>query len=249
MLELNKIYNADCLELMKEIDDNSIDLICCDLPYNLNDRRTTWNEWDFEIDITKLFEEYKRIRKDNCPILLFATDLFSAKLIMANYQEYKYKWIWQKESGTGFLNAKRMPLRNFEEILVFYKEQPTYNPQMRVGKAYTCTKGSLSNNYANTDKIVTTKNDGDRYPLTIIDFNRDSDGIHPTQKPLALLDYLIRTYTNKGDIVLDNCSGSGSTAMACIYSDRKFIGIEKNEEYYKASLERIKQAKMKRKLF
>ena len=234
-----KLFKGDCLELMKEIPSKSIDCIICDLPYNLKSRRTTWNGWDCEINITQLFSEYKRIRKDNCPIILFASDLFSAKLIMENPSEYKYKWIWKKEAGTGFLNAKRMPLRNFEEILVFYDKQPTYNPQMREGKPYTCTKGSLSNNYCKTDKIVITENTGERYPLSILDFQRDKNKIHPTQKPIALLEYLIKTYTNEEDTVLDNCMGSGTTGVACLNTGRNFIGIELDEKYYKIAEERI----------
>ena len=234
------IYLGDCIELMKQIPDKSIDCIICDLPYNTKARRTTWNDWDCEINITELFKEYKRIRKDNAPIILFASDLFSARLISENWQEYKYKWIWKKESGTGFLNAKRMPLRDFEEILVFYKEQPVYNPQMREGKAYTCKKGSLSSNYCKTDKIVVTENSGERYPLSILEFKRDK-GLHPTQKPLALLEYLVKTYTNEGDTVLDNCMGSGTTGLACKNLNRNFIGIEIKKEYFEIAKNRLEE--------
>lgn len=234
-----KLYQGDCLEVMKQIPDKSVDMILCDLPYNLNVRKTTWNNWDVEIDTKELFLEYKRIRKDNSAILLFCTDLFSAKLIMDNFSEYKYKWIWQKEMGTGFLNAKRMPLRNFEEILVFYNKQPTYNPQMSLGKPYCCKKGSLSKNYCSTDKIVITDNVGERYPLSILNFKREKEKLHPTQKPVALCEYLIKTYTNEGDTVLDNCMGSGTTGVACKRLNRNFIGIELDEKYFKIAKNRI----------
>ena len=231
---------GDCLELMKDIPDKSVDMILCDLPYSLKKRKTTWNDWDCEIDLNRLWEQYNRIIKNNGTILLFGTDLFSAGLILSNYKNYKYKWIWQKESGTGFLNAKRMPLRNFEEILVFYKNQPTYNPQMTIGQAYTTTKGSKSSNYCSTDKIVTTINNGERYPLTIINFKRDK-GLHPTQKPVELLEYLIKTYTNEGDTVLDNCMGSGSTGVACINTNRNFIGFELDNNYFNMAKKRIEK--------
>ena len=237
-----QLYNGDCLELMKNIPDGSVDLVLCDLPYSSKKRKTTWNDWDCEIDLSLLWEEYNRIIKDNGAIVLFATDLFSAELITSNYKNYKYKWIWQKECGTGFLNAKRMPLRDFEEILVFYKNQPIYNPQMREGKPYVCTKGSKSKNYCKTDKIVTTENNGERYPLTIISFKRDKSKLHPTQKPVALLEYLIKTYTNENDVVLDNCMGSGSTGVACINTNRNFIGIELDKGYFDIAEKRINEA-------
>lgn len=235
MIDLRR---GDCLKLMKDIPDGSIDMILCDLPYSSKKRKTTWNDWDCEIDLEELWEQYNRIIKDNGAVVLFGSDLFSAELIMSNYKNYKYKWIWQKEMGTGFLNAKRMPLRNFEEILVFYKQQPTYNPQMREGTAYITTKGSKSENYCSTDKIVTTVNEGERYPLTILSFKRDK-GLHPTQKPVALLEYLIKTYTNEGETVLDNCIGSGSTGVACLNTNRNFIGIELDEKYYEIAKNRI----------
>lgn len=241
MVKKVELMHGNCLELMKNIPDNSIDLVLCDLPYSSSKRKVTWNDWDCEINLNTLWKEYNRVLKINGVVLLFASDLFSAELVMSNYKSYKYKWIWQKEAGTGFLNAKRMPLRDFEEILVFYKKQPTYNPQMRLGKPYKITKGSKSSNYCKTDKIVTTVNDGSRYPLTVLKFNRDKEKLHPAQKPVSLLEYLIKTYTNEGDIVLDNCMGSGSTGVACINTNRKFIGIEIDEKYFKIAKERIKE--------
>ena len=163
-------------------------------------------------------------------------------MISANAESYKYKWIWQKEAGTGFLNAKRMPLRDFEEVLVFYKKQCTYNPQMREGKPYTIIKGSKSSNYCGSDKIVTTTNKGERYPLTILQFSRERTKYHPTQKPTALLEYLIKTYTNEGETVLDNCMGSGSCGVACVNTNRRFIGIEIDEGYFNIAKNRIEEA-------
>ena len=199
-----KLLKGDCLEIMKDIDSESIDMILSDLPYSSRKRKTTWNEWDCEIDLDLLWKEYNRVIKENGAIVLFAQDLFTAKLIMSNVKNYKYKWIWEKESGTGFLNAKRMPLKNTEDILVFYKKQCTYNPQMRAGKPYTTKKGTLSTNYCKTDKIVTTENNGERYPVQTLKFNREK-GLHSTQKPVPLLEYLIKTYTNENEIVLDSC--------------------------------------------
>lgn len=235
------LIKGNCLELMKDISDGSIDMILCDLPYSSVKRKTTWNIWDKQINLEKLWSEYNRIIKENGVIALFSQDLFSVDLIETNIKKYKYKWIWQKESGTGFLNVKRMPLRNFEEILIFYSKQCTYNPQMTKGKAYTTTKGSKSSNYCSTDKIITTKNEGLRYPTQILKFNRER-GLHPTQKPVSLLEYLIKTYTNEGETVLDNCMGCGSTGVACKNTGRNFIGIELNEEYFNIAKERIERS-------
>lgn len=234
------ILKGDCLKLIKDIRDKSVDMILSDLPYSTNKRKTTWNKWDSEINLEELWKEYNRIIKDNGAIVLFGQDLFSAKLILSNEKNYKYKWIWQKEMGTGFLNVKRMPLRNHEEILVFYKKQCTYNPQMRKGTPYIIKKGSKSKNYCNSDKIVTTINKGERFPLTILRFDRET-GLHPTQKPVALLEYLIKTYTNENEIVLDSFMGSGSTGVACIRTKRKFIGIEIDENYFNIAKKRIEK--------
>lgn len=230
-----KLYQGDCLKVMQDISNKSIDMILCDLPYGM-----TQNKWDSVIPLDELWREYNRVIKDNGAIILFSQGLFSAHLIMSNPKNYKYEWIWQKEQGTGFLNANRTPLKNHENILVFYKKQPIYNPQMREGKPYITTKGSRSSNYASTDKIVTTENKGKRYPLTVLSFKRDKDKFHPTQKPIALLEYLIKTYTNEGMTILDNCMGSGSTGVACKHTNRKFIGIEIDEEYFNIAKNRIK---------
>lgn len=229
------IKQGDCLELMKEIPDNSVDLILCDLPYG-----TTQNKWDTVLDLEKLWEGYNRIAKDNTPIVLFSQMPFTATLVNSNLPNFKYEWIWQKQQGTGYLNAKKMPLKAHENILVFYKKLPLYNPQMRTGfKPYTCKRGKGSNNYHEHASVVSISN-GERYPIDILDFNYDKQKLHPTQKPVALLEYLIKTYTNKGAIVLDNCMGSGSTCVACINTNRNYIGFELNETYFNIAKERIK---------
>ena len=230
-----ELLNGDCLELMKNIPDKSIDMILCDLPYG-----TTHNKWDTIISFDKLWAQYKRIIKDNGAILLFSQMPFGASLIMSNPKMFRYEWIWEKNQAAGFLNAKKMPLRKHENILVFYKHLPTYNPQGLIkldepiqgeGRANRCGK-----NYGVADKsfITTHKN----YPTDIITFSKDA-GYHPTQKPVALLEYLIKTYTNEGDVVLDNCMGSGSTGVACKNTNREFIGMELDEKYFKVACERL----------
>ena len=229
------LLQGDCLELMKQVPDKSIDLILCDLPYG-----TTQNKWDTIIPFDKLWAQYNRIIKDNSAILLFSQMPFGANLIMSNPKMFRYEWIWEKDNSTGFLNAKKMPLKKHENILVFYKHLPTYNPQMREGfKSYSQTQGRHSSNYGAYEEGYITSSDGTRYPIDIIEFNRDKSGLHPTQKPVALLEYLVKTYTNEGDTVLDNCMGSGSTGVACVNTNREFIGMELDEKYYKIACERL----------
>ena len=227
------LFHGDCLEIMKDIEDESIDMILCDLPYG-----TTQNKWDSIIPLDTLWIQYKRIIKPNGAICLFAQCPFDKVLGASNLPMLKYEWIWEKEAGTGFLNAKKMPLKNTENILVFYKKLPIYNPQMREGKPYKITQGGDSFNYGGYHRVV-TENNGERYPVNLIKFNRDKNTAHPTQKPVALLEYLIKTYTNEGDIVLDNCMGSGSTGVACINTNRRFIGIELDEKYFNVAKERM----------
>ena len=227
-LVLNKIYNEDCLEGMKKIDNKSIDMILCDLPYG-----TTGYKWDTIIPVGELWEQYERIIKDNGAIVLTAQTPFDKVLGYSNLKLLRYEWIWKKESGTGFFNAKKMPLKIHENILVFYKKLPTYNPQMREGKPYTIRQGCASTNYRNyTAKEIITVNDGKRYPLSVLEYQRDKEKIHPTQKPVALFEYLIKTYTNEGETVLDNCMGSGTTAIACLNTNRNFIGFELDKGYF-----------------
>lgn len=234
------LLQGDCLELMKQVPDKSIDLILCDLPYG-----TTANKWDTVIPFDKLWAQYKRIIKDNGAILLFSQMPFGANLIMSNPKMFRYEWVWLKpNSNAGFLNAKKMPMRRHENILVFYKHLPTYNPQMVSGKPYTDerTRRNGSINYGNTnDKIFTTVNEGTRYPSDYVEIKTVPNGknVHPTQKPVELLEYLIKTYTNEGDVVLDNCMGSGSTGVACQNTNREFIGMELDEKYFNIAKERI----------
>ena len=225
---------GDCLEIMKEIPNESIDMILCDLPYG-----TTKNKWDSIIPLNELWEQYERIIKDNGAIVLFSQMPFTAELVHSNLKLFRYEWIWKKENGTGFLNAKKMPLKIHENILLFYKKLPTYNPQMRKGfKPYKCKQGRHSTNYGAYEQGHITESNGERYPIDIIEFKKDT-GLHPTQKPVALLEYLIKTYTNEGDVVLDNCMGSGSTGVACKKLNRNFIGIELDEKYFNIAKERI----------
>ncbi len=228
------IYHADCLELMVQLPDNCIDMVLCDLPYGVTAR----NKWDVVIPFEKLWEQYHRICKQNAAMVFTAVQPFASMLVVSNLKEFKYEWIWEKQQGTGFLNAKKQPLRNHEQILVFYKEQPTYNPQFTKGKPYKCTSGQGSMNYGEQINVV-TDNNGYRYPLTIQKFTYDGEKLHPTQKPLALFEYLIKTYTNEGDVVLDNCLGSGTTAVACKKLNRNCIGIEREEKYVNIALKRV----------
>ena len=278
-----KLYNGDCLEIMKEIPSKSIDMILCDLPYQV-----TKNKWDIiipmndyviindevlekdkfylqqfmkgltkkEIDKTwkenkqeGLWSHYNRIIKDNGAILLFGQDIFSAQLINSNLKMYKYKWFWKKDRPSGFLNAKKMPLKDVEEILVFYKKCPVYNPQFwegiplhGMGTKYK--EGNLGNNNygkfaSHTNPSANREGDTKKYPRQVLEFKRPHPPIFPTQKPVDLCEYLIKTYTNEGDLVLDNCMGSGSTGVACKKLNRKFIGIELNSETFNLAKDRI----------
>jgi site-specific DNA-methyltransferase (adenine-specific) len=236
----NKVIQGDCLEVMQQIPAGSVDMILCDLPYG-----TTQNKWDSVIDLSKLWLEYERIIKNNGAIVLTAQGLFTAKLIVSNEKLFKYKIVWIKSKATNFLNAQKQPLRKHEDICVFYKKQPVYHPQMTNGEAYDkgVRKDQFTGSYGDF-KPKHIKSNGGRYPNDIVFYEEDmhddnlyiktaeSEGpvIHPTQKPVALGRYLIRTYTNPGDIVLDNACGSGSFLVAALLENRKFIGIEKNED-------------------
>lgn len=233
-----QLMKGDCLQLMDGIQTGSIDMILCDLPYG-----TTRNRWDSILPLDRLWSQYERIIKDNGAILLFSQTPFTQILGASNMKMLRYEWIWEKEMGSGFLNCNRMPLKKHENILVFYKRLPTYNPQMTEGKPYTTTNGP-STNYNVYESNFRTVNDGWRYPLDIIQCNKET-GYHPTQKPVKLLEYLIKTYTNEGEIVLDNCMGSGSTGVAALNTGRRFIGIEKEDSYFAIAKERIKTAQLK----
>ena len=238
MLEINKIYNMDCLDGMKRIPDGSIDMILCDLPYG-----TTRNKWDSIIPLDKLWKQYERVIKERGAIVLTAQTPFDKVLGTSNLKMLKYEWIWGKVQGTGHLNAKKMPLKNHENILVFYKKLPVYNPQMvgdEIRRVKRSGDKSKTTNYGDFVEISESKYKG-RYPVTIQYFNRDKEKLHPTQKPVALFEYLIKTYTNEGETVLDNCMGSGTTAVACINTNRNYIGFELDTGYFNTANKRIEE--------
>lgn len=227
---------GDCLERMAEIPDGSVDMVLCDLPYG-----TTRNKWDSAIPLEPLWREYRRVCKSRAAIVLTACQPFTSVVVTSNLAGFKYEWVWQKEAGTGLLNAKKQPLRDHESVLVFYDRQCTYNPQFTKGKPYVCKKGGETSNY-NPSGTVVTVNKGTRYPKTVQFFQRDKNKLHPTQKPVALMEYLIRTYTNEGETVLDNTMGSGTTGVACANTKRRFIGIERDPEFYRIACDRISSA-------
>lgn len=237
-----ELFNGDCLEVMKTIPDKSVDMILCDLPYG-----TTRNKWDSIIPLDEVWLHYERIIKDNGAIVLFAQTPFDKLLGASNLKLLKYEWIWRKNKATGFLNSKKMPLKEHENILVFYKKLPLYNPQGLIKKAIPTinkgnrgTKGVSGTNYgkANKDAIQEYEN----YPKDILEFGVVMKPTHPTQKPIDLLQYLIKTYTNEGMTVLDNCMGSGSTGVACLNTNRYFIGIEKDEGFFYIAKNRLEEA-------
>lgn len=231
------LAHGDCLEIMSGIPDGSIDMILCDMPYG-----TTRNTWDTPIPLDGLWKQYDRITKQSAAICLFSQMPFSATLVNSNTKTFRYEWIWEKEQGTGYLNAARIPLKKHENILVFYKKLPTYNPQYTEGKPYKSYSSENNTQNYGKHKAWTTVNDGRRCPVDILRFTHDKERTHPTQKPVALCEYLIKTYTNEGETVLDNCMGSGSTGVACVNTGRNFIGIEINDNYFNIAKERIANA-------
>lgn len=250
MKDLNKIYNEDCLIGMTDIPDKSIDLILTDLPYG-----TSASSWDKIIPMEQLWGQYERIIKPNRAIVLFSQQPFTSLLITSNLKLWKYNWVWEKDSGSNFLNSHYQPMKITEDICVFgtgatsysKKENMIYNPQFEKGEPYVLKSGNQKSNSA----VVRGKkgredcggflsiNDGVRYPKNIIKFNRDKEKLHPTQKPVALLEYLIKTYSNENDVVLDSCIGSGSTIVAAISTNRQYIGFENNQEYFDIANNRI----------
>ena len=241
MLELNKIYNMDCMEGMKLIDDRSIDMILCDLPYG-----TTACKWDSIIPFEPLWEQYKRVIKENGAIVLFGSQPFTSVMVSSNIKGYKHHWIWKKNRGTGFQVAKYRPMMATEDIIAFTAkgERINYHPQMiKLDKPYYSRNASSSNGtnpLANFNKGGKIKDE--KYPLNILEFSKVPNPQHPTQKPVALFEYLIKTYTNEGETVLDNCMGSGTTAIACINTNRNFIGFEIDKHYCDIANERIRKA-------
>ena len=253
MVSVIELQQGDCLELMKSLEDKSVDLNLCDLPYG-----TTRNKWDSVLALELLWEQYNRIIKDRGAILLFAQTPFDKVLGVSNLENLRYEIIWQKTAPTGFLNAKKMPMKAHENILVFYKKLPTYNPQItqghprkvsskksRTNSANRHTKKSLKgeSNYGVFANEIEGYDSTERYPLSVQVFAKDQqkENYHPTQKPVALLEWLIKTYTNEGDLVLDNCMGSGSTGVACVNLNRNFIGMELTEQYFEIAKERIEK--------
>ena len=240
---MNTLYCGDCLDIMKQIGDGTIDLVLCDLPYG-----TTQNKWDAVIPFDSLWEQYNRVAKPNAAFVLFAQGLFYVDLVNSNRANFRYDIVWDKQLKSGFLNANVMPLRVHEQIAVFYKSKPTYNPQKVKGQP-THSKGT-----AVFTKDVTNNNYGDytpvenindmKYPSSILSYQKPhpSVSVHPTQKSVELLEYLIKTFTNEGDTVLDNTMGSGSTGVACMNTNRNFIGIEKDEKYFDIAKSRINDA-------
>lgn len=244
---LNNVIEGDCLEIMKQLPDNSIDMVLCDLPYG-----TTQNKWDSVIPLDELWKQYRRIVKDEGAIVLTSQGMFTAELMVSNPKMFRYKWVWEKSKSTNFLNAKKQPLRKHEDVCVFYKKQPIYHPQMIEGEPYDkgVRKNQLSGSYGDFQPVH-VHSDGKRYPTDIIYFKTaESEGkvFHPTQKPVELGRYFVRTYTNPGDIVLDNTSGSGSFLVAALLEGRNFIGIEKNENvalFKKGDIDYIQVTKLR----
>lgn len=242
MIYPNNIYRGDCLELMRKVSDKSIDLIKADLPFG-----TTKCKWDSIIDLSKLWMHYERVIKDDGAILLNAQTPFDKVLGASNLKLLRYEWIWEKTQATGHLNAKKMPMKAHENILVFYKNLPTYNPQKTNGhkpiNSYTKYISTQNNTeiYGKMNREISGGGETDRYPRSVLIFPSDKQKscLHSTQKPLALEEYLIRTYTNEGDLVLDNCMGSGTTIVACINTGRKYIGMEKYKRQFNVAKKRI----------
>ena len=238
-----EILLGDCLELMKDIPNGSIDMILCDLPYG-----TTACKWDTIIPFEPLWEQYKRIIKDNGAIVLTASQPFTSALVMSNVDWFRYELIWEKERPTNIMFMKKQIGKVHENILVFYKHQPTYNPLMTKRDNPTIavygkdTKGGYSKTHKNQRlRYSEGYNRFVKYPRSVIKINRDTlkGSMHPTQKPVALFEYLIKTYTNEGDLVLDNCAGSGTTAIACLNTNRQFIVMEKEQKYYDIIFKRV----------
>lgn len=238
-LELNTIYNMDCIDGMSLIEDKKIDMILCDLPYG-----TTQCKWDSIIPFDKLWMHYERIIKDDGAIVLTSAQPFTSMLIASNLKLFKYNWIWEKSKATGYLNSKKRPMVAHEDIVVFAKKQTKYFPQMVQGDPYFKGKAVRPTNvYGQQKETLVENKDGLRYPRTVQYFKTaESEGkvYHPTQKPVSLFEYLIKTYSIEGDVILDNCMGSGTTAVACKNLNRNFIGFELDTEYFNIANERIK---------
>lgn len=275
-MNLDNIYNQDCLEGMKQIPDASVDCIICDLPYAVLHKNNKHVQWDRLIPFEPLWEQYLRVAKPNAAIVLFCQGMFTAQLMMSQPKLWRYNLIWEKGHATGFLNANRMPMRSHEDIAIFYREQPTYNPQFRNGSSHPMGNGPHRNtnqcygahkkapclripsegqqNNAkpsstvpgqvyNYDHVYRVPPTGKSFPNSVLHFSKEHNGDtwHPTQKPVDLIRWLIRTYTNPGETILDNCMGSGTTAIACIKEHRHYLGFELNKEYFDKAMQRIQR--------
>ena len=236
-----KLYKGDCLELMKDIPDKSVDMILADLPYG-----TTACKWDIIIPFEPLWEQYERVIKDNGAIVLFGSQPFTSCLITSNLKLFRYCWVWDKVRGVGHLNAKKRPMMSTEDICVFYKKPCTYNPQMREREKPRKSKNRATQEvYGKTQEVFDGEVLDKKYPINLITFSKSSQKdftLHPTQKPVSLLEYLIKTYTNENETVLDNCMGSGSTGVECINTNRNFIGFELDKHYCDIANERIQKS-------
>jgi DNA modification methylase len=240
---INKVLQGDCLELMRNIPDKSIDMVLCDLPYG-----TTACKWDVIIPFEPLWEQYERVIKDNGAVVLTGQEPFSSELRISKLKLYRYDWIWEKDNHTNFLNIKKQPGKRHELISVFYKKQPTYNPQMWEGKENHSVGKQIgkkvNREYLGSEfEIKETTKTNLKYPISLLRFKGEGRGsaIHPTQKPVALFEYLIKTYTNEGDLVLDNCAGSGTTAIACLNTNRNYILMEQEQKYIDIINKRIEE--------
>ena len=231
------LHLGDCLDVMQDIPDGSVDMVMTDPPFG-----TTACKWDSVIPFEPMWAQLKRITKPSGAIVLMASQPFTSALVMSNVGMFRYDLKWIKTQATGFYNANRMPLRAHEDIIVFYQSLPSYNPQKTAGEPYVQKRGSASEVYQGKDLSVTVNETGMRHPLSWRVFQRDADKTHPTQKPVALMEYLIRTYTNPGETVLDFTCGSGTTGVACVNTSRKFIGIERDPEYFTVAQSRIQKA-------
>ncbi len=229
---INSLFEGDCLDIMQCLPDNSVDMVLCDLPYG-----STQNKWDSVIPLDQLWERYNRIVKPNGAVVLTSQGVFTARLIISNESCFRYKIVWEKSKPTNFLNAKKQPLRKHEDVCVFYRKQPTYHPEMTPGIAYSkgVRKSQFTGSYGNFKPVLVESQNGLRYPTDIVYFKTpesESEATvwHPTQKPVELGRYLIRTFSNKGNLILDNTSGAGSFLVAAVLEERNFVGIEKNQD-------------------